>query len=146
RVWQRFGVELPLRAVFMKPTIERLALHVLELQRPTDGGEIEALLDDLEGMAEEDAERELLKIAGQVDRPLPAKERITALPGVPDFRCPRPPSQCFGKRKCNLVIFHNEPFEAASFEKAARHVQELDPCIDVAVVRDSPSYRLTLKP
>ncbi len=147
RVRQNFDVELPLQAVFMNPTIERMALHLLEHQTVTaDNEEVESLLDELEGMAEDEAEAELLKLAGDVDRAVVANEETPGQAEVPDFHCPRTPSPWFGKRKCNLVIVHNEHFEADSFEQVACYVLELDPCIDVAVVRDSPSTRLELEP
>jgi amino acid adenylation domain-containing protein len=145
RVRQKLKVELPLRAIFMRPTIEGLALYLLEQQAAKVGPEeIESLLGVLEGLAEEGPERKLLEGRKNSAHPLSGTEERTAQVAVPDFRCPRSPSKWFGKRKCNLVIVLNEHFEADGFERVAGHVREFDPCIDVTVARDSPSIPLSL--
>jgi hypothetical protein len=143
QVQQQLNVELPLRAIFMRPTIEGLALLLLEQQAAAVAPEeIESLLRLLEGMPEE--ERTLPESETVPARPLPAKEERTAQAGVSEFHCPRTPSKWFGKRKCNLVIVLNEHFEWDAFERVAAHVRDFDPDIDVVVVRDQPATHLSL--
>lgn len=145
RARQKFAVELSLRAMFMLPTIEGLALHLLERQAIAAGPEeIEALLGELEAMGEGAAAGDVLEFEKQAAGPLPDREGTTPQAATQGFHCPRAHSKWFGRRKCNLVIVHNEHFEANGFERVAGHVRELDPCIDVAVVRDSRSTHLSL--
>jgi amino acid adenylation domain-containing protein len=76
RVQQKLHVELPLRAIFMGPTIEGLALLLLEQQAAAVApDEIESLLRLLEGMPEE---RTLSESETMSAPPLPATEKRTA--------------------------------------------------------------------
>ena len=60
RVRQEFQVELPLGHLFENPTVAELALAVLEGQgSQVDGGEMEEMLAELEGLSEEEI-RDLL--------------------------------------------------------------------------------------
>jgi hypothetical protein len=145
RVRQKLNVELSLQAIFMSPTIEGLALPLLEqLAATVAPDELESLVGMLEGMTGEGPERKLLESEMKFAHPLPAREERASQVAVLDFHCPRTPSKWFGKRQCNLVIALNGNFASDGFERVAGHVREFDPCIDVTVVRDSPSTQLSL--
>jgi amino acid adenylation domain-containing protein len=64
RIRDQFGIELPLHRVFERPTIELLALEIIQRQAAQEEqSELEALLRELESLSEEDSE-ELLSEAG----------------------------------------------------------------------------------
>src|SRR5206468_4003725 len=120
-----FNVDLPLKVVFAKPTIEGLALYLLEekaIAFASDG--IEALVAEVESLSEE--------IAESLERDGTLGGGSTATVGHSEpaaFHCPTGRSPSFGKRPCNLVVVINERFDRASFERVARLVRELDSTI-----------------
>jgi acyl carrier protein len=60
RIRREFNTLLPLRAIFEQPTIESLALHLLQQQAKASGrDEINELLEGLESITDETAERQL---------------------------------------------------------------------------------------
>jgi surfactin family lipopeptide synthetase C len=60
RLQNAFGVKIPLRKIFEVPTVEGLAMEVDEiLSASTEDAELAALLAELEGMSDEEAERML---------------------------------------------------------------------------------------
>ena len=59
QIRRELRVELPLQTIFAKPTIESLALHVLEA-RASGSEDIEQLLAGLEALSDERAEHEVL--------------------------------------------------------------------------------------
>jgi len=60
RIRREFKTPLPLRAIFEQPTIESLALHLLQQQAKASGrDEIDELLEGLESITDETAERQL---------------------------------------------------------------------------------------
>ncbi len=145
RIRREFNVELPLRNVFEMPTIEGLALAILENQsRTTNPDELEKMLAEIESLSDERAASLLLKAGQNAPNILPGEEETTWQRTVSIFRCPTTKSEFFGKRECNLVILINEDFEWESFEKVAHLVRELDPTIDARVVRDGDARGLVL--
>ena len=114
RIRRDFNVEMPLRAVFDRPTVEGLACSLLEHLLAKDESEAkEELPDALQAIAD---------------------ERATVVRHASGFECPQAPSERFGRRKCQLLIVINEMFEAESFHRLANYVRELDASIDVEVV------------
>jgi hypothetical protein len=61
QIRRELRVELPLQTIFAKPTIESLALHVLEA-RASGSEDIEELLAGLEALSDERAEHEVLNL------------------------------------------------------------------------------------
>src|SRR4029077_17185691 len=105
QVRREIGVELPLRTIFEVPTVESLALYVLEQQaRATTQGGLEELLAELESISEESAERQLDEVDKQTARAPSSRVGKTLLATAPGFNCPIVKSEWFGRRKCNLLI------------------------------------------
>jgi amino acid adenylation domain-containing protein len=145
RIRREFNVELPLRNVFEGPTIESVALSILENQtRTTYPDELEKMLAEIESLSDETAARQLLDASHNASDVLPDEEGPTRQRTASIFRCTTTKSELFGKRECNLVILINEDFEMRSFENLARLVRELDPTIDARVVRDGGARDLVL--
>jgi acyl carrier protein len=133
QIRREFNVEIPLRAIFERPTIEGLALSLLERQtNEADPDEMEQLLAEVESLSEETVETQLS------DSPTKPTSAVTS------FHCPSSTSAWFGKRECNLIILINERFEMESFERIARFVRELDPTIHAVVIRDSATVDIDL--
>ena len=121
-----FNVEISLRTIFERPTIEGLALALLEHQTKDVGpDEMEELLAGVESLPEDSVETQ------------PGDRTLKPTSAPSSFHCPSSKSEWFGKRACNLVILVNERFEKESFERVARFVCEWDPTIHAVVVRDS---------
>jgi amino acid adenylation domain-containing protein len=136
RIRRELGLVLPLRDIFLHPTVEGSALNILKQQMlSAESSEIENLLNELDAMEEESET--------PVENPLLLYE---TLPEIEDsnFHCPRSKSTWFGKRKCNLVIVLNERIEVDSFERLAGYVRELDSSIDVTIVPDGLSIQQPL--
>jgi amino acid adenylation domain-containing protein len=130
RIRREIDIVLPLRDIFLHPTVESSALNILKQQMlSTETSDMENLLNELETMEEESDTA--------VDNPFLSHK---TLPKIEDsnFHCPRSRSIWFGRRKCNLVIVLNEIFELASFERLAGYVCEFDSSIDVTIVPDGP--------
>jgi amino acid adenylation domain-containing protein len=145
RIRGEFNVELPLRNVFDRPTIESLALSILENQtRTTDPDELEKMLAEIESLSDETAARQLLEAGQNAPDVPPDEEGNTRQRTVSIFRCPTTKSELFGRRECNLVILINEDFEMENFERVAHFVRELDPTIDARIVRDCDACGLVL--
>jgi amino acid adenylation domain-containing protein len=133
QIRREFNVEIPLRAIFERPTIEGLALSLLERQTSeTDPAEMEQLLAEVESLSEESVETQL------GDSPTKPTSTVTS------FQCPSSRSAWFGKRECNLIILINERFEMESFERITRLVHDLDPTIHAVVIRDSATVDIDL--
>jgi len=65
QIRQEFNVELPLNTIFTKPTIESLAVCVVEQKAlASDADEIRALLTEVESLSDERAEREFRSLEG----------------------------------------------------------------------------------
>jgi amino acid adenylation domain-containing protein/FkbM family methyltransferase len=143
RIRRNFELEIPLRAIFEQPTIEGLALHLLEQQaQALHPDQFHELLADLDDLSDAEAERRLLDLNRQ---PLAALSDKQARPStVSSFHCPQAKSEFFGKRQCNLIILINERFDTASFEQVAGLVRELDPTINAVVVKDTDSENISL--
>ncbi len=58
---QIFGIDFPVRILFENPTVAELAGKAAEAKAPKDVGN---LLDDLESLSEEDAERLVVSPTG----------------------------------------------------------------------------------
>ncbi len=145
RIRRDFSVEVPLLTIFETPTIETLALFLLQHQAQAIAADgMEELLAELESISDERAEQQLLLIDTPCISATITDSEETPPPLAPAFHCPGTSSEWFGKRKCNLVIVLNEHLETDSFERIARRVGELDPSIDAVVVRDQPSVSVSL--
>jgi amino acid adenylation domain-containing protein len=145
RIRREFNVELPIGNVFERPTIESLALSILENQsRTTNPDDLEKMLTEIESLSDESAARLLLEAGQNAPDVLPGEEGPTRQRIISIFRCPTAKSELFGKRECNLVILINEDFEVKSFERVAHHVRELDPTIVARTVRDYDARGLVL--
>ena len=144
RIEYNLDVKLPLRAIFAHPTIESLALHLLDQQaKTTPHDEIKNLLADLASMSNEEVERRLHDLKKRA-QDTPEGLLPTSLPVTLSFHCPQAKSELFGKRECNLILLINERFAAESFEKVAGFVREFDPSIHAVVMRDVDSPGVTL--
>jgi amino acid adenylation domain-containing protein len=64
RVRETFRVELPLRSIFERPTVEGLAETISLALRQSEAGDAE-LIEMLEGLTEEEAEAMLARLAGE---------------------------------------------------------------------------------
>ena len=146
QIRRELKVELPLRVIFEKPTIESLALHLLEQQaKATHPDEIYELLAELDSISDENAESQLLDLKEQPQGTVPDKQLAAQPLATSRFHCPRVKSEFFGKRECNLIVLINERFETASFEKIAGIVRELDPTIHAVVLRDAAGMNIALR-
>ena len=146
QIRRELNVELPLRVIFEKATIESLALHLLEQQaKATHPDEIYELLAELDSISDESAESQLLDLKEQPQGTVTNKQLPTRPLATSRFHCPRVKSEFFGKRECNLIVLLNERFETASFEKIAGIVRELDPTIHAVVVRDAAGMDIALR-
>ena len=75
QIRREFDVEIPLRAIFENPTIERLALQIAEKRTASIASEdVEELLKDLESLPEEAAECQLTEIEKENSNPSPPAE------------------------------------------------------------------------
>ena len=141
RIRREFHLEISLRAIFERPTIESMAIMLLEKQAENAGaGEMERLLTELEALPEATAASQLNQEHPASNATNDKKIMVAASP----FHCPHFPSPWFGKRRCNLLILINEDFEAESFQNVARMVHEFDPLIHAVVQRDPARTPLNL--
>lgn len=66
QIRQEFNVELPLNTIFTKPTIESLAVCVVEQKAlASDSDEIRAMLTEVESLSDERAESEVRSLNGE---------------------------------------------------------------------------------
>jgi amino acid adenylation domain-containing protein len=145
RIRREFNVELPLRNVFERPTIESLALSILENQsRTMNSAELEKMLAEIESLSDESAASLLLEAGRNALDVPPGEEGPTRQQTISIFRCPTTKSEFFGRRACNLIILIHEDFEGEGFERMAHLVREVDPTIDARVVRDCDASGLVL--
>jgi len=139
RIQRAFHVTLPLRKIFESPTIQSLALGVLEQQAKVPShDDVTRLLAKLASMSEEDAQRELHALTSQ-GQSIPDAAVPTDSFALSSFHCLQVPSELFGKRECNLIIVINEHMDRESFQRVASVVEELDPRIKAVVLRDGES-------
>jgi amino acid adenylation domain-containing protein len=145
QIRKEFDVEIPVRSIFESTTIERLALQIAERQTATMASEdVDQLLNDLELLPEDMAERQLLATDNASDKQALLERNDDPADG--QFSCPDAPSRFFGLRTCNLVIVINERFEKNSFETLADYVREFDPKISTFVTRDRQPMDIPLLP
>ncbi len=59
RIRNAYEVQLPLHSLFTAPRVSDLAVEVAEAREPAEGddAELSSLLEDLEGLTDEEAER-----------------------------------------------------------------------------------------
>jgi amino acid adenylation domain-containing protein len=130
RVRRDLNLELTVRCIFEHPTIELLVFHLIEEQVNDAAFEdMNELVTQVESMSRDDIESFLTQ---------------DELSPFSKFCCPQGRSKFFGRQQCNLLMIINERFELSSFERLACYVQELDPRINVAVVRDCAPMNLNL--
>jgi amino acid adenylation domain-containing protein len=139
-------IEVPLSVIYRRPTIDGVALYVLQQKSEAIGDQqIERLLAELEALPEGDLKHDLRRVdvtafsSGVVETV--QKNPVAAS----SFYCPSATSKLFGRRECNLLILVNDRFEMASFENVARVVRELDTAINAVVARDSASAEINLR-
>jgi amino acid adenylation domain-containing protein len=144
RIRREFRVELPLRAIFERPTVENLALYLLEQRARTIGFDAEKMLSELESSSDESAASQLLEMVHKPAGTVSNKQAKTSQSAAAGFYCPSTKSEFFGKRECNLIIVINEYFEMTNFERITALVRDFDPAINAVVVRDSPCMNIGL--
>jgi amino acid adenylation domain-containing protein len=146
-VRREFNVEVALRTMFEMPTIVSLGLYILQQQaKASNPAELEELLLELESISEESAQSQLRDLEDNATLlPFLVIERVASTTAK-SFHCPTTRSDWFGRRKCNLVIVLNQIFERTGFERMAGYLRELDASIDVVVVDDRPSVKVSLAP
>ncbi len=143
QIQQQLGVEVPLRWIFEHPTIEALAILVLEKNVETrEAEEVERLLAEVEALEEETAIGLLIKADAEGNVPGDKTRAVSRSP----FHCPDVPSAWFGRRRCNLIILINEDFEREGFERLAGLVREFDPLINVVILPDQAGLQPGLPP
>jgi hypothetical protein len=145
QVRRELMAEVPLAVLYRRPTIEGLALHILQQKAEAIGSqEMERILVELEALSDDEMKHDLSKVdvtaSGSNVFEAVQKNQIADA----ELYCPSGRSKWFGRRECNLLIVVNDRFELASFEKVARIVRELDPTINAVVARDSASAEIEL--
>ncbi len=135
RIIGRLHIPLNMAEIFWNPTIEQLALNIVERaseclpEEPGVGDDWESIQPlTVSVMVQKD-----FNACTDMSSPNRLHEKTTG------FHCPNNPSSLFGRRYCHLVIVINERFESESFESLAHVVEELDPSIRVFVERDIPN-------
>jgi len=147
RIRRDLNFRISVRGIFEHPTIELLAFCLIEKEISNSA---------FESMDEQQSQMEFISDG--------TMERLLAQNGLPKggvedrdgegthssslpFSCPRKKSELFGRHECNLLMVINEEFDLSafsSFERVAKYVKELDPSINVAVVRDRAPMDLNL--
>jgi acyl carrier protein len=101
QIRQELNVDIQLRTIFSKPTIESLALDLLQQKASASSPhEVDGLLAEIESLSDASAE-------------------IQSRSATSQFHCPETKSPLFGRRHCNLIMLINERFDMASFERVA---------------------------
>jgi hypothetical protein len=138
----QLDVEISLRAFFEQPTIEALAVALLQKQIEADPSrDMERMLSELEAMTEDSATQQLSNeqsCSGSTCNDIPPAKSV--------YHCPDRKSPWFGRRRCNLLIVLNEGFDIESFGRVARWVGEFDPLINTVVVKDQAGANPNLPP
>jgi acyl carrier protein len=81
QIRQEFNVELPLNTIFTKPTIESLAVYVVEQKAlASDSAGINALLAEVEALSDERTEKEFRSLEGDGLSDRARAERIERRP------------------------------------------------------------------
>src|SRR5262249_15707706 len=121
QIRQELNVDIQLRTIFSNPTIESLALELLQQKASASSPhEVDGLLAEIESLSDASAELQSRSATSQ-------------------FHCPETKSPLFGRRHCNLIMLINERFDMASFERVAEYVRDFDSTINAVVIPDSAS-------
>jgi amino acid adenylation domain-containing protein len=129
------GIELSVADILDNPTIAKLAERMETLPATESGTPFNAT-PPVAAYLSNPASGSLDPLAAATAEAVPATAR--------DFACPKTPSPHFGARHCNLVLFLGDDGDPDSYARVARSVEEFDPTIQTAIVKDKPGWSVEL--